>query len=601
MNPLQARCHRFLASLITLSVASVSSLSAQERPVALDTTTVVASRTRMAAASRSVEVITRDDIARSSARNVADVLSTVSGVDVYGRSAAQADVSIRGSSAEQIVVLVDGVRMTDVQSAHYALDLAVPLETIERIEILRGMGSALYGPDAIGGVINIVTRRTGSADARVRSGSFGSVTAGLAGGASRGVASLSTAADFDKSDGHRDGTDYRIGQGRASLSLPTSGGILRTNLAIGVRDFGAADFYAPYNSIERTTTTTLDSRWDEGVSSWNLSVSGSARRHQDHYVLVRGDPSIYENRHASWQTTGDIVGTGEVSGVGVAIGTEAVHDQLSSARLGGRRDWRSGVFGEASFGRGNRTSADVGVRGDHSSVYGDFFSPSLGTNVALTQSVDLHASGGAGFRAPTWTERFYTDPSNQGNADLQAERFSTADLGFRAHAGAWRLDVTGFARRAVNLIDWVRPIGAPSTGVWQATNVGRATFRGIEGTLDLPAIRGFGTSLFADGLSLTATQGDTLSGKYALRPLTRQAGLRISTPSDRAVTARVDLEGARRALESGYVTGNVRIAWNRRAYRVTFDATNLANAVWLDASGKPAPGRGLYAGVEWVK
>ena len=65
---------------------------------------------------------------------------------------------------------------------------------------------------------------------------------------------------------------------------------MRTNLAIGVRDFGAADFYAPYNSIERTTTTTLDSRWDEGVGSWNLAVSGATRRHQDHYVLVRGDP-----------------------------------------------------------------------------------------------------------------------------------------------------------------------------------------------------------------------------------------------------------------------------------------------------------------------
>jgi vitamin B12 transporter len=601
MNPSHARWHLCLASLITLTVAGASSLSAQERPVALDTTTVVASRTRMPATSRSVEVITRDDIARSSARNVADVLSTVSGIDVYGRSAAQADVSIRGSSAEQIVVLVDGVRMTDVQSAHYALDLAVPLETVERIEILRGMGSALYGPDAIGGVINIVTRRTGSADARARSGSFGSVTAGLAGGASRGVASFSTAADFDKSDGHRDGTDYRIGQGRASLSVPTSGGIVRTNLAIGIRDFGAADFYAPYNSIERTTTTTLDSRWDNGVGSWNLTVAGSTRRHQDHYVLVRGDPSVYENRHESWQTTGDVVGTGEVSGVGVAVGLEAVHDQLSSARLGGRRDWRSGVFGEASFGGANRASVDLGVRGDHSSVYGDFFSPSLSTNVALSSSVDVHASGGTGFRAPTWTERFYTDPSNQGNADLRAERFSTGDVGVRAHVGAWRFDVTGFARRATNLIDWVRPVGAPATAVWQATNVGRATFRGIESTLDLPAIRGFGASLFADGLSLTASQVDTLSGKYALRPLTRQAGVRLSTPNDRAVTARVDLEGARRALESGYVTGTARVAWNRGAYRVMLDATNFANAVWLDASGKPAPGRGLYAGVKWVK
>ena len=601
MTSLHAQRLYPIAGSLVLSVAGFSSLAAQNHPVPLDTISVVASRTRTAAGSRSVEVITHDDIARSTARNVADVLSTLSGIDVYGRSAAQADVSIRGSSAEQIVLLVDGVRMTDVQSAHYTLDLAVPLESIDRIEVLRGMGSALYGPDAVGGVINIITKRTASANAHVRSGSFGSVTAAVAGGAARGLASFSTAADFDKSDGHRDGTDYRIGQGRASFAAPTSGGIVRTNLAIGVRDFGAADFYAPYNSIERTTTTTLDTRWEEGVGAWNLAISGSTRRHQDHYVLVRGNPSVYENRHESWETTGDVVGTAKVDGVGIAIGTEAVHDQLSSARLGGRRDWRSAVFGEASVGSPNRASADLGLRGDHSSVYGDFFSPSLSTNVAVASSVDVHANGGTGFRAPTWTERFYTDPSNRGNADLQPERFSTADLGVRAHAGAWRFDVTGFVRRATNLIDWVRPINAPATGVWQATNVGRATFRGIESTLDLPAVRGFGASIFADGLSLTASQGDTLSGKYALRPLTLQAGLRLSTPNDRAITARVDVEAARRALERGYVTGNVRVAWNRGVYRVMVDATNLANAVWLDASGKPAPGRGLFAGVEWTR
>ena len=601
MYSLRTLWSRRIAGSVALAAAGFSSLAAQTRPLPLDTMSIVGSRTRMDAGSRSVEVITRDDIARSSARNVADVLSTLSGVDVYGRSGAQADVSIRGSSAEQIVVLVDGVRMTDVQSAHYALDLAVPLESIERVEVLRGMGSALYGPDAVGGVINIVTRRTESADARVRSGSFGSVTAAAAAGASSGLSSFSTAADFDKSDGHRDGTDYRVGQARASLTAPTSGGIVRANLAIGVRDFGAADFYAPYNSIERTTTTTLDSRLDEGVGSWKMSVSGSTRRHQDHYVLVRGDPSIYENRHESWQTTGDVVGTGEIGAIGLAVGTEAVHDQLSSARLGGRRDWRSALFGEASVGSPNRASADVGLRGDHSSVYGDFFSPSMSATLRLSPNVDVHASGGAGFRAPTWTERFYTDPSNQGDPDLQPERFSTADLGVRAHAGAWRFDATGFVRRATDLIDWVRPLGGPATAIWQATNVGRATFRGVESTLDLPAIRGFGASIFADGLSLTATQGDTLSGKYALRPLTRQAGVRLSTPSDRAITARLDVEGARRALESGYVTGNVRIAWRRDSYRITFDATNLANAVWLDASGKPAPGRGLYLGVEWTK
>jgi vitamin B12 transporter len=587
--------------LLAIGFFGAPNASAQRAGPALDTVTVVASRTGVSGVFRSVEVITREQIGRSAVRNLSDVLSTLMGVDVYGRSAAQADISIRGSSPEQIVVLIDGVRMTDVQSAHYTLDVAVPLESIDRIEVLRGIGSALYGPDAVGGVINIITRRDQPGEVRARSGSFGSVGGGLAGGATRDALSLAAAADFDKSDGHRDGTDYRIGQGRVSLSAPTSGGLVRTNLALGVRDFGAADFYGPYNSIERTTTTTLDSRWDQEVGAWSLAVSGSTRRHQDHYVLVRGDPSIYENRHESWQTTGDIVATRSAGPVAIAVGTEGVHDQLSSARLGAHRDWRAALFGEATAGNPSSMMADLGLRGDHSSVYGDFFSPSLSASAPLGSNVRVHASGGGGFRAPTWTERFYTDPANQGDPDLAPERFWTGDLGARADAREWSLDVTGYARRATNLIDWVRPAGAMPTAVWQTMNVGAATYRGIESSLELPPLDGLRASLFADGLSLTSSQGESLVGKYALRPVTRQAGVKVATPRERAITAHVDVELARRATEKGYVTGNARLTWNRGSYRVSLDALNLTNADWLDASGKPAAGRGLYGEVQWMR
>ncbi len=436
----------------------------------------------------------------------------------------------------------------------------------------------------------------------MRSGSFGTVGGGGADGVSRGAFAVTGAADFDKSDGHRDGTDYRIGQGRVSLSTPTPGGLVRTNLAFGERDFGANDFYGPYDSYERTQTTTLDSRWDESVGDWTLELSGSTRRHHDDYVLVRDDPSLYENLHQSWQTTSDFVATHAAGPLAIALGTEGVHDQLSSMRLGAHRDWRAAVFGEATAGDPSSAMADLGLRGDHSSVYGDFFSPSLSASVPLIHDdLTLHASGGAGFRAPTWTERFYTDPANQGNPDLVPERFSTGDLGARATAGSWSLDVTGFVRRATNLIDWVKPIDAPATALWQTMNIGTATFRGFESARDLPAVDGVHASLFADGLSLTSSQGDTLIGKYALRPITRQTGVRVATPAKRALTARVDIEVARRALESGYITGNARLAWDRGPYRITFDALNLTNAAWLDASGLPVAGRGFYAGISWAK
>jgi len=587
---------RSAAALMVLSAAGA--LGAQTPSArTLDTVAIVASRTRLPDSARSIQVITRDEIARSAARTVADVLASVMSVDVYGRSAAQADVSIRGSSTEQVVVLVDGVRMTDVQSAHYTLDLAVPLASVERIEVLRGTGSALYGPDAVGGVIEIVTGRPRATVASVRSGSFGTVGGAISSGMARGSLALGATADFDKADGHRDGTDYRNGQGRLSLASPLAGGTFVTNAALGIRDFGSADFYGPYNSVERTSTTTLDSRWTRAVGAWTLGVSASTRRHHDHYVLVRDDPSLYENRHLSWQTGGEVVARRDVGPVALALGADAAHDQLSSARLGGHRDWRTALFADAAVRR-SATTAHVGLRGDHSSVYGEFFSPSLSASTLVTRWLRVHSNGGFGFRAPTWTERFYVDPSNQGDPDLRPERFWTGDFGMRASGNRLAFDATVFARRATRLIDWVKPADAPNA-VWRTMNVEAATYRGLETALDFPSVGGVTTSLFGSWLALRSSDGGRWLGKYALRPIVQQAGLRVASPTGHAFSARVDLAQAKRVTEDAYFTGDARLAWERRALRFTLDVRNLTDAEWLDASGKPAAGRGVYVGVDW--
>ena len=176
--------HAVLALLGAMGLARPS--AAQRIPHEIDTVHVVA-RTdpTVVSATRSFEILTRADLARHASRSLADVLGLALGVDAQQRSPAQADLGLRGSTFNQVVVLVDGVRVSDVQSGHYALDLAVPVAMIERIEILRGTGSAMYGSDAIGGVVNIVTRADSAfGDAATRAGSFGGALArGAFGGA----------------------------------------------------------------------------------------------------------------------------------------------------------------------------------------------------------------------------------------------------------------------------------------------------------------------------------------------------------------------------------------------------------------------------------
>jgi vitamin B12 transporter len=581
------------------SVAAHAAAQAPARP--LDSVVVVASRTSLGDAARAVDVITHDDIVRSTAHTVADLLSERLGVDVYGRSAAQADISLRGSTAEQTLVLVDGVRVSDAQSAHYALDLAVPLDAIERIEILRGGGSAMYGTDAVGGVINIITKRgTERADVRADGGAYGTAGGAVSAGASHGGLAINGATEYEKSDGYRAGTDYRIGQARVALSAPLGAGQFQSHVGVGIRDFGANDFYGPYNSTERTGTITTDASWNVAAGDWTLTTTASTRRHTDRYTLIRDDPAVYENLHTSWQSTGEVVARTAVGHAALALGTDADNAQLSSDRLGSHAEWREALFGELALGTLATPSLNIGVRGDASNLYGGFLSPSLAVAIPVADDVRLRASASRGFRAPTWTELYYVDPTSVGNASLVPERFWSGDAGARiGRAGGVLLDLGVFARDAQNLIDWVKPAGAAATVPWVATNIGDAQYRGIEASLALPAWRGLEPSFSATGLTFTDAQGNGLTGKYALRPLTEQVTARATYPLWEPLRAIVELMAAQRATEERYVTGNLRLEWRHERMRVTVDLRNLTNAEWLDASGVDVAGRALYVGVEW--
>ncbi|MEP6731443.1 MAG: TonB-dependent receptor [bacterium] len=586
--------------LLCLAAVAPSVASAQTR-VTLDTISVVATRTHVTDATRAVEVIRREDIARSTARNVAELLSERLSVDVFGRSAAQADVSLRGSTAEQTLVLVDGVRVSDAQSSHYTLDLAVPLAAIERVEILRGSGSALYGPDAVGGVINIVTRQdVASAELATHGGSFGTVGGGASGGFALGSFALRSTEEFEKSDGFRRGTDHRISGGRVTATGPLMGGRMSSNVAVGTRDFGANNFYGPYNSTERTQSATADTKLEVPLARWLMSVGGSTRRHTDRFTLVRDNPQIYENFHETWQSTGELTARTSARGATLVLGSDVENSQLSSSRLGGRHEWRTAGFSELTLGSATSMTADIGLRADRSSIYGGFLSPSLGVAFPFSDIVKMRGSIGRGFRAPTWTERYYSDPVNLGNPDLAPERFSTGDVGLRAAAASGlAIDVGAFVRRADNLIDWVKPLGSLPTAIWHATNVGGATYHGVEGTLSVPAWNGLESAIFGSGITFEDSQGAGLAGKYALRPITRQFGARERWTIVPDVQASFTLTHARRASEDGYTTGAARLQWRVQRASLLVDVTNIANAAWLDASAIPVAGRAVYVGVGW--
>lgn len=619
LHPRHSACRAAIVGLAALCVHS-NRATAQLPAPRLDTVHVsVSSRAGdgLTTSSRSVAVITRDEIARGPARTVPDLLATMLGVEMTRRSPAQADIAMRGSSSSQVLVLVDGVRATDQLSSHFTLDLDVPLDAIERIEILRGAGSTLYGPDAAGGVVNIVTRRAATGLARAGSappialnsvrtggGSFGTVAAAGSAAASLDSLGVFVSAEHERSDGHRPGTDYRVTQVNGVAERPLRGGQLRLQAGAASRAFGAADFYSTLPSFERTDTKTASLRYALGSSDRHeTSIVLSTRDHGDDYILDRNDPARYRNRHRSHQT--GVEATTRLAfapALRAAIGAEAHDARLRSARLGDRHEERGALFLELTRGDASAATLNAGARVDWSSVNGTFVSPAVGASIPLWRHARMRASAGRGFRAPSWLERYYRDPQNEGDPALTPEEFWSGEVGLvTVPSSFWSLDVAAFARRATGLIDWAKPIGAVSNAPWRTMNVAEATYGGVELGVELPALLGTAWSLRGSALSFDTRGASGYIGKYALRPITRTAGARVSTPILGSAFATLEAGYEQRATESGHVRVDARVAQRWHNLQLGVDLLNVSDADFLDAAGRPVARRAAQVTLGWSR
>jgi len=241
--------------------------------------------TQLSASLRNITVIDRNSIQSSGAENIEQLLQNVAGVDIrsQGHKDIQADISIRGAGAEQTLILIDGVKVTDPQTAHHNLDLPLSPADIEQIEIIKGGASKLYGPGAYGGIINIITRKTAKPGAalRLESGSYGYYGGSAALSAQKGQFSTQLSTDLRHSDGYRTNTDFDNLNLFFKSSLENSCGRYRLSAGYRKKEFGANNFYFVNNANQREDTETLFLNLNAAINLKRgfLSSGISWRRH----------------------------------------------------------------------------------------------------------------------------------------------------------------------------------------------------------------------------------------------------------------------------------------------------------------------------------
>ena len=584
---------------------------------------VVASLSGAEAEASTVAVLTRKEIERLPARSLSELLRYLPAVDVRrrGPEGVQADVSLRGADYNGTLVLVDGEPVNDPQTNHHTLDLDVPADAIERVEVLYGAASALYGSEAIGGVINVVTRGGSLGKARAQlEGRYVHGSHSLDAGSLRlatkitDAVTLSLDGSRSESSGFRDDREHAIEALRASVRVDT--GLGPVTLAGGAADraFGAYAFYGTRfpNQQEWTRTRSLRLSADLALGAgWSLSPSASVRDHRDDFVLERSDPGFYRNQHETDRTAFRLVARRPLLGGTLAVGGETGRDTIDSTNLGDHARARSAAFVE--LGRPFSTATPsaggfrAGLRVDTYDDYGSRVSPQLAAWVALGAGVRARASVGTAFRVPTFTELYYVDPQTIGNPDLRPEKAVNVESGLTWDAGAVTVDAAVFYRHGTDVIDFVRSSPLES---YRATNFRTVDTQGIEGTVSLATSRlsrtpltrlSLGVAFYSADLEKLKSESGATEGRYVLDPLRVKWDFLAEARLPFRVDGLVRLSYFDRpSFDEGVLLFDARLGHDLLEgdiLEVYVEGDNLGDVRYEEVPGVPLPGRTLAAGL----
>ncbi|MGA8785004.1 MAG: TonB-dependent receptor [Polaromonas sp.] len=608
-------------AVLPLALASVFSAQAQ---VQLKETVVTAMRTAQPLSDlvADVTIVDRAMIERSGATGVADVLARVPGVEISrnGGIGSTTSVFLRGGNSQHTAVYLDGVRL-DAQSGSGGVAWeSIPLAQIDRIEVLRGPAAAVYGSDAIHGVIQLFTRRGEGPAAPyvgVGMGSHGlrKVEAGVSGAAGVGSAfdySLSLA--HERSDGF-DSQPLRLRKPADGILNPDQDGYRSTsvNTRLGWQmnrthrleaTLLASEMESQYDAPKYKPASPVDDRNHHKLSSMGLNWNAQWTDAYSTRLSVTDSHSRYETTPSVYLTTTDLRGylfQNELR-FGPHLMTAALErreDELENTAVGPNRTRsQNAVALGYGFAQASHT-VQLNVRHDDDSGFGGKSTGSAAYGYAITPKLRMTASAGTAFRAPTLYQRF----SEYGVSSLKPETSRNVEAGLRYTDGASSLGVVAYRNRVRNLITFVNGPGACVSPFGCYDSVARAGYEGItlSGTY---ALRGVNLRASAD----FQNPKDLDTGKQLARRARRHATLGADTQvAGWSLGAEVQASGKRfDTVANTTELGGYTLLNLSASTRLTRDFTllaridNLADKDYQTARLYATEGRTFYVGLKWA-
>jgi iron complex outermembrane receptor protein len=514
----------------------------------------------------------------------------------------QTDFSLRGSTYQGVLVLIDGQRVNDPKLGHYNCDLPLSREDIQTVEVIPGAGSSIFGPDAIGGAINIILKKP-KEKKKILESSFGSHRT------KSGILSITEkrdnlgvrfSAERQESDGFYYDTDFKRFVTNLNSSLDFGDGEFNIDLGYLEKEFGAYDFYTPalgYPSKEWIKAYLLNMGLNLEKQGFIIKPNFLWRRHFDKFMLDKTRPGLSLNHHRSDAYTPNIYFQKETQSLGkVGLGVEYGEEKIKSTVLGKHNRDHKSMFIDNSKDLTPRLSLGLSTRTDDYDGFDQAYAGSLNFRYKISDEYTLHFGISRSIRIPTFHELYYDDPISTGNAGLSCEKSLNYESSFDYKKENLRAGVTVFLRQEQDMIDWVKH--SPSDAKWRAENITKADVLGTETYLKLK---------IADRLKLDANY--TYINKYIhAQGLIYKYGPNYIRHLFNAVFT-FNLPFGDQGLGLTYKQKPHRRGWflldaalsknlNKNS-RVFLKITNLLNVEYQEIEGIPQPGRWVEAGLRF--